>query len=185
MSRRTAIVVATFLMVTALSFAHPYLEHYSFTGSLIPIDKIERLKSPTLVNGWDEDGLRLVDGRQFQLPDFKRLPARSVALEEAIKRGVEIETDGRVYGLLRIRHWCGNDPVREHIAKVDLSLLLAFCREGIRSEPLADDELGEYARIGRFSECGWDVGSYFAFQHFCEHVMRKRRAAAALEGGAE
>ena len=35
----------------------------------------------------------------------------------ATASGVELAPDGRVYGLVRIHHWCGNDPVQTHIAR--------------------------------------------------------------------
>src|SRR5262245_13928214 len=123
-------VFASLVTVVCLLAALPHLAFYLQHRHWSPIRKVEVLHSPTLVTGWSEDGLRLADGRILQLPGFRKLPRESAALTEATKRGVEIASDGRVYGLVRIWHWCGNDPVREHIARVDLADMLMFLRQG-------------------------------------------------------
>jgi hypothetical protein len=134
--------------------------------------RIERLHSPINVNGWSLSGLNLADGRHIKLAGIKSLPAQSVALTEATKRGVEIASDGRVFGLVRIHRWCGNDPIREHIARVDLALLLEFIGE---SEPLADPVKWDPIRPGgSFSSSGWDIGEFLGFGLWCEAVKAER-----------
>ena len=98
------------------------------------------------------------------LPGLRLLPTSSVALAEATKRGVEIQSDGRVWGLVSVNHWCGNDPVKEHIARVDLSDLLLFLRMG---EPVTNVLAADYlAREpgGSFTESGWRVSEFMQFQ---------------------
>src|SRR5436189_5371495 len=115
--------ITTFVAVTASAVATyaalPHLDHWLRTGRFFPVNLVERLDSPSSVRGWSEDGVVLADGRSIKLPGFRRLPTASKALSEATKRAVEITPDGRVVGLARVHHWCGNDPLGEHIARVD------------------------------------------------------------------
>src|SRR5258705_3451827 len=96
------------------------------TGRFTPIHRLESLHAPIAVKSWTPDGLSLSDGRMVQLPGIHALPSASLALSEMTKRGIEISADGRVYGLVRVHHWCGNDPVREDIARGDISHGMTF-----------------------------------------------------------
>ena len=82
---------------------------------------IDELRAPVAVEGWSDPRLLLADGRTVSLPGLPVLPGPSPVFLEAIKRGVEVRKDGRVYALIRIHHWCGNEGIREHVAKVDQS----------------------------------------------------------------
>lgn len=85
-------------------------------------------------------------------------------MAEATKRGVEVGVDGRILGLVRTHHWCGNDPVREHIARIDLSDMMIFLRVG---EPIAlvpEPESLFTQPGGAFTEYGWRVGEFYQFQ---------------------
>src|SRR5580765_8080734 len=119
-------ILAAVVFTTGIVLAWPYIEYYQLTGSFTSIQKIDTLKSPIQVVGWSAQGLRLADSRLIQLPGFCELPVISDALTEATGRGVEVSPDGRVFGLVRIHHWCGNDPVRVHVVRVDLADLLTF-----------------------------------------------------------
>ena len=46
-------------------------------------------------------------------PSLVYRPIRRV-LALGTKHGVEVGADGRVFGLVRVWHWCGNDPVGYH-----------------------------------------------------------------------
>jgi hypothetical protein len=134
----TAIVAGVFYFVS------PWGQHHQLTGSWVPIDIIERLDDPIAVSGWEEDGLRLVDGRTVQLPGFTALPKTSSLLASTTKNGVEIDEQGRVFGIVEVWHWCGNDPVRDDFRRVDLAMLLAFAGEGTFDIP-SKGELPDYA----------------------------------------
>lgn len=164
--RRKAIIVLLSLagLIVAAGVAWPRISYYNLTGRFFPIHKIESLQHPIAVKGWTLDGLLLADGRTIQLPGFRELPKESVALTEATKRGIELSPDGRVFGLMRIHHWCGNDPVREHIARVDLSSVMMFLRVGQTSAPVPESDSTVLDAGGRFSEWGWNVSEYFQFQ---------------------
>ncbi len=154
-----AVVAAVFALGSRLSF-------YTLTGRFFPVEKIETLQNPIAVLQWDADGLNLADGRKVQIPGVRSLPIQSPALTEATKRGVEVEADGRVWGLVRVHHWCGNDPVREHIARVDLADMMIFLRVGEPSVPVRETDFLASEPGGRFSEWGWNVSEFFHFQQW-------------------
>lgn len=129
---------------------------------------VEALRDPVAVAGWTPSGLRLGDGRTVPLPGIRVLPASSSLLAEATSRGVEVGADGRVVGLLRVHHWCGNDPVREHVARVDLALLLEFLGEGQPAAPPIPGVASAARPGGRFSPYGWNISEYYEFRAWCE-----------------
>lgn len=157
-----SVMLAT--LVAGVLAVAPRLDFYMLTGRFSPIEKIETLQNPIAVTRWNSEGLILADGRMVQLPGLRSLPISSAALTEATKRGVEVGTDGRIRGLVSIHHWCGNDPVREHIARVDLADMMTFLRVG---EPVARVPNADFLPLapgGQFTEWGWNVSEY---AHFC------------------
>lgn len=164
--RRKFLIWTAAVLWIALVFviAWPRIDFYLLTGRISPVERIERLSSPVHLVGWSSDGLNLTNGRKVQLPGFVKLPTVSPALTEATKRGIEIDQNGRVFGLVRVHHWCGNDPVREHIAKVDIANLLAFLGEGEvtpSSNSIPNVALNDG---GSFSEWGWNVSEFSLFE---------------------
>ena len=142
------------------------------------VDKIEKLSFPVAVLGWDKTGLILADGKHIQLPDFSKLPTNSIGLSEATREGVEIADDGRIYGLVRVNRNCNRDPVRKHVAKVDLSHMLTFIREGERTTPPADPHLLAYSPGGWFSKRGIGVAEFWAFERYCKNYYQGAPTAA-------
>lgn len=124
---------------------------------------IETLDSPVAVAGWSTDALRLADGRTVTLPETTSLPASSPLLSEVTGRGVEVSSDGRIYGLLRIHHWCGNDRVKNHLARVDVALLLEYFGVAKSSATPSKWTPGSSSPGGRFSLSGWDISEYYDF----------------------
>lgn len=140
---------------------------FLLTGRFFPVDQIERLNSPRPTAGWSQAGIRLADGRIVPLPGVEQMPAASKALDLALGQGIEVTSDGRVFGLLRIHHWCGNDPVRVHIARVDLAHLLLYTREVKPKTPLPKQMLMQGDEF-RYSEHGWNISQYTEFTIFEE-----------------
>jgi len=160
------IIAAGILTIVLFAVVWPRYNFYTLTGRFSPIKKIETLQSPMAVKNWTTNGLLLADGRAFALPGVHSLPAKSPALTEVTKRGVEITRDGRLFGLVKVHHWCGNDPVREHIAKVDISDMLIYLKVGEPTSPLARTDYPEYVikeAGGAFSEYGWNISDYLGF----------------------
>ena len=165
MRRRTVISLLTVgTIALAVSLGWPWIDFWMLTGRFVPIENIETLKHPVAVSKWTPAGLLVADGQTVSLPGLNALPADSAALSEAVKRGVEIREDGRVWALVQIHHWCGNDPVREHIARVDLSDMLTFLRIGEPTNSVPQAKFLVRDAGGSFSESGWDIGEFLNFQ---------------------
>jgi len=164
----TRVIAALSVVMIVLACAMwPQIQYYRLTGRFSPIKQIASLQAPVAVRDWTTEGLLLKDGRKLPVPGLRSLPRESDALAEISVRGIEIGTNGRIYGLVKVHHWCGNDPVRDHIAKVDVSEMLLFLRVGEPLEPIAGSELETYAvgtAGGRFSQHGWDVSEYAQFR---------------------
>lgn len=87
---------------------------------------IETLENATAVERIEDHGLVLRDGRRiewgFDVPNAARLRA----VHAAVEQGIEVTPEGCPIGLIRIHHWCGNDNIRRHWARVDVRKLLEF-----------------------------------------------------------
>jgi len=165
MRRKTITLLATIgALVLGAVMAWPRIDFYMLTGRFSPIEEIETLQNPVTVTKWSADGLSLADGRTVQLSGLRSLPGQSAALTEATKRGVEVGADGHVWGLVRVHHWCGNDPVREHIAKVALADMMTFLRVGEPFTPVPEAEFLAGKPGGTFTKWGWDIGEFLQFQ---------------------
>jgi hypothetical protein len=132
------------------------------TGRWSPVKIKRTLHSPVAVLAMTSGGLRLDDGRVVQIPGVASVPLGSPALIEATASGVEVEPDGRLVGLVRVHHGCGNDPVRRHVARVDLARLVQF----VHGDPQATtEELEERAQ--EFGALGWEVSGFLVFESWC------------------
>jgi hypothetical protein len=132
-------------------------------------DVIERPDAPESVAGYAAHGLTLADGRVIALPDMATLPASSPVLEPMIERGVDVGPDGRVYGLLPIWHGWGNDPIRRHLARVDVARVLEFAH-GRASSGTAFD-------CAPVSEHGWNVSCWYAYERWLRGRVASHREA--------
>jgi hypothetical protein len=103
-------------------------------------------------------GLQLADGRLVKLPGVRSLPEYSTALYEVARRGVEIDAEGRVWGLVRVHHWCGNDPIGEHIARVDVARFLIYLDDAIQDSRIVERDIA--STRGSFRSFGWNVSEY-------------------------
>lgn len=158
-----AVVLSLSLLLLAV-LATPYFDFYQRTGRFLPKNIIETLQSPVVVTNCYADTLQLKDGRSISVEGISNLHTNSIALSELTKRGIEATGDGRVYGLVRIHHWCGNDPVREHIVRVDLAKVLNFLKDNSLSDNEDDKSSGNV--MGRFSQWGWNISEFCSYQAF-------------------
>lgn len=97
--------------------------HMLLTGSPIPLWHIERLNNPVTVTAIEREVLVLADGRRVRLPFIKRLPQENAVFVRALRHGVEVGEDGRVFGLIEPPRMCGNDPVVFYRFRANLSEL--------------------------------------------------------------
>jgi hypothetical protein len=146
-------------MIGVFFYFTPWGMRYLLTGHFFPINRIDNLVNSQTVSGWQEDGLKLSDGRVIMPLGMKKLPKSSESLSIVLKNGVEVASDGKVYGLIKIHHWCGNDPVENDLRKIDIGQLLAFYHEGtstIKPYQYADDG---FVKSGGGSKYGWSISS--------------------------
>jgi hypothetical protein len=106
--------------------------HTLMTGSPIPLWYIEILDAPVSVSAASDDRLILQDGRTITLPFIKTIPHRNPLFKAAVANGIEVTSDGEVFGLMWSDRFCGNDPVVWRRMRVNLSNLAgALNPEGI------------------------------------------------------
>ena len=132
--------------------------------SVVPARKsiVERLNSPVPVSGWTSAGVQLANGRTVQWRDVSAVDLNSSALAEVAQNGVEVAPDGRIFGLIRVHHWCGNDPIGQHIARVDIERLLFYRGEGKTTNRAWTRALGDSQWARSHSE--WDPGDQIEFR---------------------
>ena len=102
---------------------------YMLTGHFTPQRIVDSLSSPVVIVSVNEGGLQTLDGRTLPLPGISKVLAPASVAKDVIEHGVEVQPDGTIYALVRVHHWCGNDPVRFHLARIDLSSLLLVLEE--------------------------------------------------------
>lgn len=125
---------------------------------------VEDLDHPTSVSRIDDRGLILSDGRRVEWGFHAPNAARLRAVEAAVAQGIEISDDGRAVGLVRIHHWCGNDPVGWHWARVDVRELLEFLVHATKASPRAAVDLAWSDR--QFGRHGWNVSQWDQFERW-------------------
>jgi hypothetical protein len=136
---------------------------YARTGEFFPTRIVEKLDHPTRVIGWNDSGLIASDGEIIKVPGIESLPRGSLALEEAIRCGVEETPVGSLHALVRVHRSCGSDPVVKHVARVNLSDLIEYTEcPAIREE----------FRTG-FGEFGWCVPAYYDFAQWSHEQSRE------------
>jgi hypothetical protein len=151
-----------------LSAGEPTRDEYLFSRLFFAgnapwssMNVVESLRDPVWVKGWTRTALILQDGREVVLLERGDLRAFSVELAEVTGAGVEI-SDGDVIGMVRVHHWCGNDPVRGHDARISVPDLLRYLSTKSPAR-LSDGESPVMVR--RFSSrAGWDVDSFHSFR---------------------
>lgn len=95
---------------------------------------IETLHAPVQIRDLDADGLVTADGKVIRLRYVKQIPASNTIFAAVTAQGVELDPNGRAVGLIDVHHWCGNDPVGKHLARVDLAALALY----LGAEPTED-----------------------------------------------
>jgi hypothetical protein len=63
----------------------------------------------------------------------------------------------------RIWHWCGNDPVREDIRRINLTNALTYLRVGDPIVPPDPDRLTTRSS-DPFNASGWNISDYLDFE---------------------
>jgi hypothetical protein len=143
--KRPWIVGALVLVVGTIIVFGLDWHFFMLTGRFTPRKIVDVLSAPVAITAVTPSGLRTVDGSALPLPVISNLVVPPSVSKDVIEHGVEISPDGTISALVRVHHWCGNDPVRFHLGRVDLSSLLLL---------LSD------SRWSRVSDYGIDPGLF-------------------------
>lgn len=135
MNRLSRVIGAAILTIAVAVAGAGYvyrenLHFYLRTGHFSPINIVDSLVAPLGVAEFTAAGLRTVEGSWIPLPGVAGIEPPPAVLRDVKKYGVEVTPEGSVFALVRVHHWCGNDPVRFHLARVDLSSLLLLLGPG-------------------------------------------------------
>lgn len=153
-------VVVRAVMVISVAYAALIIGgNLMLWGTPFAISIVDPLHKPAKVTRWEPNGLYLSDGRVVMPTGMTLLPEGSDTLDIATREGVEVAPDGRVFGLIKLWHWCGNDPVRHHLGKIDIAQLLSYHQEGKSTlKPHRYAERG-FKEMGGGSERGWSTSA--------------------------
>jgi hypothetical protein len=122
-------VVAILTTVALTPYALSRWEFYRLTGSFTPRRIVETLQTPVRIGSITENGLLTADGKLLLLPGITNVVISESVKKDIVEHGVETAPDGAIYALVRVHHWCGNDPVVFHLARVNLSSLLLLIED--------------------------------------------------------
>jgi hypothetical protein len=179
MPRGGKILLSTTFGIFLFAVSWPLIAHGSrdlaccVTGLPPRHDVIESLRFPRRLSGWSRDGLHTLDGEVIALPGIETLPEQSRILNEIVHRCVEVDPDnGRVYGLLPIDHWCGNDPIRRHLARVDVESLLTYL--ALRADPEHGSATFDSMGCDAIEEQGWNVVCFDGYERWLEDTGSPR-----------
>ncbi len=145
-------------------FAILAIFHFVITGSPVSLWIKDNLNSPQGVTSIEDDAIRFASGNRIPLPGAKLLrdtPSFSHALS---KHGVELTSSGELFGLIKVNHWCGNDPVRYHVSRVNLASLIAYYSGSPRA---------------RVSQRGVDPGALSLLQLPAKEITQRNKLIAS------
>ena len=124
------------------------------------LSHIERLENPRRVFQWSKHGIQLDNGQSVMPKGMIELPtSESPPIKEALGRGIEVNPDGRVFCLMHVWHWCGNDVVGYDLSRIDLAQYLTFYHKGKSSLKMNSKRFGSSASNEGFSSHGWNMSS--------------------------
>lgn len=136
---RWPVLVRWFVIYPALAFIALNLVA-AIVMMIKPFSSADRLQRPVAVTAVTASALTLADGRRVGLPFIKAIPAENRVFRAALVRGVEVDADGEVYGLLKIRPSCGMTAYRYHLQRTNLSELAgALVPESVDENAVAPD----------------------------------------------
>ncbi len=99
------------------------------------------------------------------IPTYKLISA-------VLGRGLGLD-NGKVVGLVRIHHWCGNDPIRYDVRCIDFELLCAYvdkqCLTNISYGSSRDTRIAPSSGTSiPFTRHGWRYEDYVKYLSFCK-----------------
>jgi hypothetical protein len=116
--------------IFAMPLIMPNWLYFGVKGAFKPHKIVDQLESPIHIVAVKESGLVTSEGQILMLPGVRSIPKQPRIAKDILDYGVELNTNGSTYALIHVHHWCGNDPVRFHLARVDLSSLYLAVADG-------------------------------------------------------
>lgn len=127
--KRRAIIITVIVGLGVLVVFGLDWHFFMLTGRFTPKKIVDTLSARVSIASVGDSGLMTQDGRIIRLPGVSNIVAPASVARDITEHGVEVQLDGTVYALIRVHHWCGNDPVRFHLARLDLSSLFLVLGE--------------------------------------------------------
>lgn len=139
--------------------------------SSLPWYDIASLRHPQRVLSWDSTGLVAARSGRISLPvsSISRFPPG--AIDAVTARGIEADSTGKVYALVQIHRWCGNDALQHQVVRVELHRFVAYltmlaeARSTRRLIP-STDELWARPSSRMFNQFGWRAEVYADFKYW-------------------
>jgi len=146
---------------------------FSLVGAMPWQRQVDPLEDAASVARWTKGGIELTDGTRISLSGIREISGSRRALDRLVERGVEVQPDGHLAVLVRIRSWCGNcDAATIRRLKCDLSALLVFLGLATSDRSIKQgSERGTF--IGRHldDEADWEFGmgggDFQSLENFC------------------
>ena len=136
-------------------------------------DLIETLDEPRTAAGWTSMGFLLESGETVPIPGINAIRPPSAILDEIARRGIEIDpVSRRVHGLLPVWHWCGNDHIRRHVARVDVESLVTYL--AFRGDPEHHSAAFEGMGCDSVEKYGWNVVCFDGYERWLEDTGSPR-----------
>ena len=146
--------------------------HFLMTCSPVPLFHIERLRNARRVVEFGGDAMLLANRQRITLPHINGIPTNEIFRTVVSKYGVEVDdATGRVYGLIKVHHWCGNDPVRYDRRRIDLSAFAGTINPDMQDNFMQDKAahlrmlLIEVTVLNNYPKYGWNS--------FCFEYMKR------------
>jgi len=136
-------------------------------------DLVETLDEPRTVASWTSVGFVLETGETVPIPGIDAIRPPSAILDEIARRGIEIDpVSQRVHGLLPVWHWCGNDPIGRHVARVDVESLVTYL--ALRGDPEHRSAAFDGMGCDSVGESGWNVSCFHGYNRWLEDTRSPR-----------
>lgn len=129
------------------------------TGCPIPLVHVDFLNDGVNVSSTDGNRLLLPSGGSVVVPGVRYVPTNEVVCA-ALKRGIEVTPEGRVFGLLNIHHWCGNDPVCYDRRRIDITSLCWAVDVECWDPPFPSDDSGGSHEHFKFRSSKISIGKF-------------------------
>jgi hypothetical protein len=157
--------------------------HFLVTCCPIPLFRIDHLRNPQRVLSIENTALILEGQSRINIPHILQIPRSNAVFKAAISHGVEVCETGRVYGLIKMHHYCGNDPMRYDRRKVNLTELIGTIEPSSLDIPIDSVEkvqivsnLSVHAEsLSSYSDkSGWRMGNEI-YLEYVKYLLKEKK----------